>query len=143
MLAFTGVPNVAGQEVLDPLAPPRKKRIETDIVALRPMVWRVICGSLPLDTSKWEETMEDNYRTYDGFKKELIVQPKLKDEEEKKKQMASIMDHPLSTSKTSVWNTFFKDQELWDEIEKDVKRTRREMNYFTRAVDESLNTPAN
>ena len=31
--------------------------------------------------------------------------PKLKDEEEKKK----IMDHPLSNSATSVWNTFFKD----------------------------------
>lgn len=57
--------------------------------------------------------------------------------------MAAIVDHPLSTSQTSVWNTFFKDQELWDEIEKDVKRTRREMNYFYRAVDESLNTTQN
>ena len=45
------------------------------------------------------------------------------------------MDHPLSTSKSSVWNTFFKDQEIWDEIEKDVKRTRTEMNHFHLATD--------
>ena len=42
-----------------------------------------------------------------------------------------------------MWNTFFKDQELWDEIEKDVKRTRREMNFFSKATDEKLNTEAN
>jgi TBC1 domain family member 13 len=44
-----------------------------------------------------------------------------------------MIDHPLSRSTTSVWNTFFKDQEIWDEIEKDVKRTRSDMYYFCRA----------
>ena len=34
----------------------------------------------------------------------------------------SDVDHPLSTSKTSEWNTYFKDIILWDEIEKDTKR---------------------
>lgn len=53
------------------------------------------------------------------------------------------MDHPLSTNQNSLWNTFFKDQELWDEIEKDVKRTRREMNFFSKAVDSKLNVEAN
>lgn len=50
-----------------------------------------------------------------------------------------MMDHPLSTSHNSVWNTFFKDQEIWDEIEKDVKRTRTDMYYFQKAVDSSRN----
>ena len=50
-----------------------------------------------------------------------------------------MMDHPLSTANTSVWNTFFKDQEIWDEIEKDVKRTRTDMKYFQMAVDPSRN----
>ena len=53
--------------------------------------------------------------------------------------MQQMMDHPLSTSKTSVWNTFFKDQEIWDEIEKDVKRTRSDMYYFTTALDPKRN----
>ena len=65
----------------------------------------------------------------------MIVKPKLKDEEQKSK----IVDHPLSRSTTSVWNTFFKDQELWDEIEKDVKRTRTDMYFFYLALDETRN----
>jgi TBC1 domain family member 13 len=97
------------------------------------VVWRLILGELPLETADWHKTLEDNYQTYENFKKELIIKPKLKDEEEKKKQMQQMIDHPLSRSTTSVWNTFFKDQEIWDEIEKDVKRTRSDMYYFCRA----------
>lgn len=52
------------------------------------------------------------------------------------------MDHPLSTAQTSVWNTFFKDQEIWDEIEKDVKRTRSDLHYFTKAIDKTRNVSA-
>ena len=52
------------------------------------------------------------------------------------------MDHPLSTSTESVWNTFFKDQEIWDEIEKDVKRTRSDMYYFCSALDPQRNVSA-
>jgi TBC1 domain family member 13 len=52
------------------------------------------------------------------------------------------MDHPLSTSTESVWNTFFKDQEIWDEIEKDVKRTRSDMYYFCTALDPQRNISA-
>lgn len=39
-------------------------------------------------------------------------------------------DHPLNTSQNSVWSTYFKDQELWDEIEKDTTRTRADMHFF-------------
>jgi len=49
------------------------------------------------------------------------------------------MDHPLSRSTNSVWNTFFKDQEIWDEIEKDVKRTRTEMGFFKLALNPDRN----
>jgi hypothetical protein len=49
------------------------------------------------------------------------------------------MDHPLSRSSNSVWNTYFKDQEIWDEIEKDVKRTRTDMGFFYLALDEERN----
>jgi hypothetical protein len=49
------------------------------------------------------------------------------------------MDHPLSRSCKSVWNTYFKDQEIWDEIEKDVKRTRTDMGFFYLALDKERN----
>jgi hypothetical protein len=47
------------------------------------------------------------------------------------------MDHPLSVSHNSKWNKFFKDQDIWDEIEKDVKRTRTDMQFFYQAVDKT------
>lgn len=53
-----------------------------------------------------------------------------------------MIDHPLSVDQSSVWNTFFKDQEIWDEIEKDVKRTRTDMSYFYLAVDKNRNRSA-
>jgi TBC1 domain family member 13 len=136
------VPNVASRDpesILTPL-PARKP---TDIAGLRSVVWRVIMTALPNQPEKWQEELDKNFQTYEDFKKELIVKPKLKAEDEKKQAMQAVVDHPLSTNQNSLWNTFFKDQELWDEIEKDVKRTRREMNFFSKAADESLNTEAN
>jgi len=45
----------------------------------------------------------------------------------------------LSVNQDSPWNQYFKDQDIWDEIEKDVKRTRTDLSFFYRAVDPSLN----
>jgi hypothetical protein len=59
----------------------------------------------------------------------LIIKPYLCEDSD------IITDHPLSVSKDSLWNKFFKDQELWEEIEKDVKRTRSDMIFFIEAVD--------
>ena len=99
-------------------------------------------GELTNKTSEWKPTLEQNFETYENFKKELIIKPKLKAEEDQKKQRQAAMDHPLSTSTESVWNTFFKDQEIWDEIEKDVKRTRSDMYYFCTALDPKRNISA-
>ena len=42
-------------------------------------------------------------------------------------------------NQTSQWYKFFKDQDLWDEIEKDVKRTRTDLSFFYKAVDDAQN----
>lgn len=49
------------------------------------------------------------------------------------------LDHPLSVQPRSKWNIFFKDLELWEEIEKDVRRTRSDISFFIEAVDSSKN----
>ena len=46
----------------------------------------------------------------------------------------------MNLAKSSKWSTFFKDQDLWDEIEKDVKRTRTDLNFFYKAVDARKNS---
>jgi len=51
------------------------------------------------------------------------------------------LDHPLSTQSSSTWNKYYNDKGLWEEIEKDVKRTRVEMAFFMMAVDPERSTP--
>ena len=83
------------------------------------------------------------------WKDELIVKPKLSvkdrfsDEAKKTEQpkKLSVLDHPLSTQASSTWNKYYNDKNLWEEIEKDVKRTRVEMAFFMMAVDPERSTP--
>lgn len=85
-LSFTGVP--------------------PEVRGLRPMVWKLLLGCLPTDPTTWDDFIRTNFQTYEDFKRELIVKPQLKAQDEQRKQ---VIDHPLSRSQNSVWNTFFKD----------------------------------
>ncbi|KAL6342301.1 hypothetical protein AAG906_007515 [Vitis piasezkii] len=40
-------------------------------------------------------------------------------------------EHPLSLGKTSIWNQFFQDTEIIEQIDRDVKRTHPDMNFFS------------
>jgi hypothetical protein len=40
-------------------------------------------------------------------------------------------DHPLALSNTSKWNTFFKDNEIKEQIDRDVMRTHPDMHFFS------------
>ena len=108
---------------------------------IRPFCWRLLLGFnyINLEQQQIEnmKNYEENISTYfkaiksSREKKDfcnekgisnLIVEEKLKKKE--------VCDHPLSKSKQSSWNCFFEDQKLWDEIEKDVKRTRKDVMFF-------------
>lgn len=51
-----------------------------------------------------------------------------------------ILDHPLANNKGSQWKMWHDDKVLWEEIDKDVKRTRCELAFFYTAVDPSRNS---
>ena len=126
--------------------------ISDEIKGLRPLVWRILLNYLPADNSdSWEDILRQKKAIYEIWKEELIIKPKLsiKDrfsEEEKAQQKStqpkklSLLDHPLSTQKNSKWNKFYTDKNLWEEIEKDVKRTRVEIAFFMMAVDPARNS---
>lgn len=69
---------------------------------------------------------------YEEFKRELIIEPKLKEEEEEEKEgeLIKVTDHPLSMETNSTWAQYHSDREIWEEIEKDIKRTRSEIIFF-------------
>ena len=99
----------------------------------------MLLNYLPTRTDEWEDHIENQRLIYEGWKQELIIKPNIKYEEEKKEQLKNMIDHPLSVAHTSQWNQFFKDQEIWEEIEKDVKRTRTDLSFFYKAVDDAKN----
>ncbi|KAF9606181.1 hypothetical protein IFM89_023636 [Coptis chinensis] len=40
-------------------------------------------------------------------------------------------EHPLSLGKTSIWNQFFQDTEIIEQIDRDVKRTHPDLHFFS------------
>lgn len=76
--------------------------IPSDIKGLRPVVWKVLLGYLPRETSKWEEVMEENLKVYTGLYKQLIVIPDMQNEANNNPLF--INDHPLSIADKSLWN---------------------------------------
>ncbi|CDW78172.1 tbc1 domain family member 13 [Stylonychia lemnae] len=112
--------------------------IPDEIKGLRPLAWRILLNHYPPDTKSWEQHIIDQKEVYDGWKRDLIIKPTIKQEEEYK-QAKRMMDHPLSLSSDSKWKQFYQDQEIWDEIEKDVKRTRTDLSFFYQAVDNNKN----
>jgi TBC1 domain family member 13 len=121
--------------------------IPNEVQGLRSVVWRVLLGYLPRETAKWEQYLKQQKLIYDEWKKDLIVEPYLIDStakdlangEVKYQAQGGGLDHPLSVSDSSMWNKFFKDLDLWEEIEKDVRRTRSDMTFFIEAVDRTKN----
>lgn len=75
-------------------------------------------------------------KMYEQWKIELIQKPRL----ELLQDQHGNLDHPLSRSNESTWKKFYDDRLLWEEIEKDVKRTRVELGFFSMAVDKSRNS---
>ncbi len=124
--------------------------IPSEVPALRPIIWRVLLGYLPRETSKWEAYLKQQKAIYEEWKKDLIVEPYLIDSNSVKNTTDTLspsgfqtldqsFDHPLSVADKSLWNQFFKDMELWEEIEKDVRRTRSDITFFIEAVDRDKN----
>ena len=80
------------------------------------------------------------------WKEELIIKPMLKDEQEREKQSATgirevkSFHDPLSLKQDSKWKQHFDDKDLWEEIEKDVKRTRKELAFFILSVNPDRNS---
>lgn len=79
--------------------------------------------------------MNERHLTYEAQKRELIVIPDMHVASNNNPLFEN--DHPLSVRDKSMWNQYFLDNKLWQEIEKDIRRTRTEMEFFCDAFDKS------
>ncbi|KAL5216316.1 hypothetical protein ABZP36_007717 [Zizania latifolia] len=127
-----------------------------DAAGVRPIVWKLLLGYLPTDHVLWAYELEKKRSQYSAFKDELLVNPsevtRRMDEMTISKRnghdleetgvlpRAEIVhdEHPLSLGKTSVWNQYFQESEIVEQIDRDVKRTHPDMQFFNGDSSDAL-----
>lgn len=137
-LACLGVPDGGGTDV-------------------RPLVWKLLLGYLPTERSLWPYELEKKRSQYSAYKDEFLLNPseKLRRIEEsklsRKKELTGERngllprsevtneEHPLSFGKSSLWNQYFQESEILEQIDRDVKRTHPDKSFFSaKSNQESL-----
>ncbi|GAV66166.1 RabGAP-TBC domain-containing protein [Cephalotus follicularis] len=119
----------------------------SDGAGIRSTVWKLLLGYLPPDRALWSTELAKKRLQYKHFKEELLMNPVITrrmdksthcDDESKSESrgMLSRLDithgeHPLSLGKTSIWNQFFQDTEIIEQIDRDVKRTHPDLHFFS------------
>ncbi|XP_021894287.1 TBC1 domain family member 13-like [Carica papaya] len=119
-----------------------------DSSGIRSTVWKLLLGYLPPDRSLWSAELAKKRLQYKHFKEELLMNPSeiarrlensRADNDESKSASSGILsraeithdEHPLSLGQTSIWNKFFQDTEIMEQIDRDVKRTHPDMHFFS------------
>lgn len=116
---------------------------------IRATVWKLLLGYLPCERSLWSTELSKKRSQYKNFKDDLLMNPSeisrrlessvsienngLTDDGKGYLSRSGITqdEHPLSLGKTSVWNQFFQDTEIIEQIDRDVKRTHPDLNFFS------------
>ncbi|CAI9290484.1 unnamed protein product [Lactuca saligna] len=119
-----------------------------DSAGIRSTVWKLLLAYLPCDKALWSSELAKKRSQYNQFKEDFLMNPseitrKLEDSAslqngENTSEGKGLLprseiphgEHPLSLGKTSVWNQFFQDTEIIDQIDRDVKRTHPDIDFF-------------
>ncbi|XP_013179564.1 PREDICTED: TBC1 domain family member 13 isoform X1 [Papilio xuthus] len=94
-----------------------------DDKGLRSLVWRILLHYVPKEKSSRESTLFKKRQLYKQFIDEIIVSP------------GGPADHPLNISPDSSWSTYFKDNEVLLQIDKDVRRLCPDISFFQSATE--------
>ncbi|XP_077212251.1 ypt/Rab-GAP domain of gyp1p superfamily protein [Tasmannia lanceolata] len=129
-----------------------------DGAGIRPITWKLLLGYLPNNHELWRAELAKKRSQYELFKKELLFNPSeitrrmeksVCNEKDKSRCEGSGLlprseithgEHPLSLGKTSVWNQFFQDTEIIEQIDRDVKRTHPDMHFFSGDTSFAMST---
>jgi len=99
---------------------------------LRSISWKILLAYLPKNRSEWPSWREKHRRSYDAFIQEMIVHPgsQAPPSDAAAKVDVTMIDHPLNPNPTSQWATYFKDNAVLLQIDKDVRRLCPDLNFF-------------
>uniref|UniRef100_A0A670ZEI5 TBC1 domain family member 13 n=1 Tax=Pseudonaja textilis TaxID=8673 RepID=A0A670ZEI5_PSETE len=103
---------------------------------LRCLCWKILLNYLPLERGTWNSQLRKQRELYAQFLKEMIIQPGIaKAELGVFREDVTLDDHPLNPNPNSQWNTYFKDNEVLLQIDKDVRRLYPDMAFFQRPTE--------
>ncbi|CAK9141432.1 unnamed protein product [Ilex paraguariensis] len=116
---------------------------------IRSTVWKLLLGYLPRDRAVWALELGKKRSQYKHFKEDLLMNPSeiarrlekstsLENDGSNGENKGLLSrseipqgEHPLSLGTTSIWNQFFQDTEIMEQIDRDVKRTHPDMHFFS------------
>ncbi|KAL4689409.1 hypothetical protein H8959_012200 [Pygathrix nigripes] len=92
---------------------------------LRCLCWKILLNYLPLERASWTSILAKQRELYAQFLREMIIQPGIaKANMGVSREDVTFEDHPLNPNPDSRWNTYFKDNEVLLQIDKDVSKSR-------------------
>ncbi|ROT84455.1 putative TBC1 domain family member 13-like [Penaeus vannamei] len=112
-LCFTGAPEEGGR---------------------RALCWKLLLNYLPLDTNQWDETLRKKRAQYQHFVGEGDGGGTARLSKNGSGNQ-HVDDHPLNPNPDSQWGSFFKDNEVLAQIDKDVRRLCPDIMFFQRGTN--------
>ncbi|KAI8142437.1 rab-GTPase-TBC domain-containing protein, partial [Fennellomyces sp. T-0311] len=103
-----------------------------DESGLRATAWKVLLGYLPPDKRMWHTVLTSQRLSYYNWVRDLLEDPGGE---------PPSSDHPLSDERGSRWATYFHDNSILDQIDKDVRRTLPDIAFFQTYVPRSHINP--
>ncbi|XP_077821739.1 TBC1 domain family member 13 isoform X2 [Macaca mulatta] len=84
---------------------------------------QILLNYLPLERASWTSILAKQRELYAQFLREMIIQPGIaKANMGVSREDVTFEDHPLNPNPDSRWNTYFKDNEVLLQIDKDVRK---------------------
>ena len=111
--------------------------IPDDILSLRPLLWKISLNYLSLRPAEWKGNFIKNRELYQSYKEKYMsnfssniinISKKLKDD-------------PLKNKNNSFWVNFYKDKDLYENIKKDILRTKSNMSFVSMPSFTNKNIP--
>ncbi|KAL4609567.1 TBC1 domain family member 13-like [Arapaima gigas] len=103
---------------------------------IRSLCWKILLNYLPLERALWDPFLKKQRELYAQFLRETIIQPGIaKTNLGLSREDVTLEDHPLNPNPESKWNSYFKDNEILLQIDKDVRRLCPDMAFFQRATE--------
>ncbi|KAH9415688.1 TBC1 domain family member 13 [Dermatophagoides pteronyssinus] len=93
---------------------------------IRSIVWKILLGYLPINRNEWNNCLQQKRQLYQEFIRDLII--------ENSSIGQSQDDHPLNTDPNSHWKNYFRENEILQQIDKDVRRLYPDISFFQQKI---------